>query len=93
MSQQLEKILTEAASKNLTVAATLEWLIDMELEARRNRAVDRRFKCSRLQVQLSIDTFHFQHHKSRLQNKTRILRLLDLSFLATGANLVLIGNP
>jgi DNA replication protein DnaC len=93
MSQQLEKILTEAASKNLTVAATLEWLIDMELEARRNRAVDRRFKYSRLQVQLSIDTFHFQHHKSRLQNKTRILRLLDLSFLATGANLVLIGNP
>src|ERR1035437_2526953 len=58
MSQQLEKILTEATSKNLTVAATLEWLIDMELEARRNRAVDRRFKCSRLQVQLSIDTFH-----------------------------------
>src|ERR1035437_1474899 len=87
MSQQLEKILTEAASKNLTVAATLEWLIDMELEARRNRAVDRRFKYSRLQVQLSIDTFHFQHHKRR------ILRLLDLSFLATGANLVLIGNP
>jgi DNA replication protein DnaC len=93
MSQQLEKILTEAASKNLTVSATLEWLLDMELEARRNRAVDRRFKCSRLPVQLSIDTFHFQHHKSRLQNKPRILRLLDLSFLATGANLVLIGNP
>src|SRR6266852_6921418 len=93
MSHQLEKILTEAASKNLTVAATLEWLIDMELEARRSRAVERRFKCSRLQVQFSIDGFHFQHHKSRLQNKTRILRLLDLSFLANVTNLVLIGNP
>jgi len=93
MSHQLEKTLTEAASKNLTITATLEWLIDMELEARRSRAVERRFKYSRLQAQPSIDGFHFHHHKSRLQNKTRILRLLDLSFMAHGTNLVLIGNP
>jgi len=35
--------------------------------------------------------FHF-HHKSRMQ-ATRLLRLLDLSFLAKGTNIVLIGNP
>jgi DNA replication protein DnaC len=93
MSRQLETTLSEAAARNLTVASTLEWLTDMELESRRNRAVERRFKCSRLQAQPSIDAFHFQHHKSRSQNKTRILRLLDLSFLARGTNLVLIGNP
>ena len=57
------------------------------------RAIDRRFKCSRLQAQPSIDAFHFHHHKSRQQAKPRILRLLDLSFLAKGTNLVLIGNP
>src|SRR5262249_37518882 len=76
-----------------TSACTLEWLTDMELESRRSRAIERRFKCSRLQAQPSIDAFHFNHHKSRSQNKNRILRLLDLGFLAKGANLVLIGNP
>jgi DNA replication protein DnaC len=33
------------------------------------------------------------HHKSRIQAKNRILRLLDLTFLQQGTNLVLIGNP
>lgn len=93
MSRQLETTLSEAAAKNLTIAAALEWLADMELEARGRRAIERRFKCSRLQAQPSIDGFHFHHHKSRLQNKNRILRLLDLSFLAKGTNIVLIGNP
>jgi hypothetical protein len=41
----------------------------------RQRAIDRRFKCSRLQAQPSIDAFHFQHHKTRHQAKPRILRL------------------
>jgi DNA replication protein DnaC len=92
ISRQLEMTLTQAATKNLSVAATLEWLLDMELEARKQRAIDRRFKCSRLQAQPSIDSFHFQHHKTRQQAKPRILRLLDLDFLAKGTNLVLIGN-
>jgi DNA replication protein DnaC len=65
----------------------------MELEARKQRAIERRFKCSRLQAQPSIDAFHFQHHKTRQQAKPRILRLLDLEFLTSGTNLVLIGNP
>lgn len=93
MSRQLETTLTEAAAKNLSAAATLEWLVDVELEARNQRAIERRFKCSRLQAQPSIDAFQFQHHKTRQQAKPRILRLLDLEFLATGTNLVLIGNP
>jgi DNA replication protein DnaC len=93
MSRQVETTLTAAAAKNLSVAATLEWLLDMELEARKQRAIDRRFRCSRLQAQPSVDAFHFQHHKTRQQAKPRILRLLDLDFLAKGTNLVLIGNP
>ncbi len=47
----------------------------------------------KLQAQPSIDAFHFSHHKSRSQNKNRVLRLLDLTFIANGTNLVLIGNP
>ena len=92
MSRQLDQTLSDAAARNLSVAATLEWLADMELEARR-RAIDRRFKQSRLQMQPSIDAFDFQHHKTRLQNKTRILRLLDLHFVEKGTSIVIIGNP
>ena len=93
MSHRLETTLSEAASKNLSAAATLAWLADMELEACHGRAIERRFKCSKLQAQPSIDAFHFSHHKSRSQNKNRVLRLLDLTFIANGTNLVLIGNP
>jgi DNA replication protein DnaC len=93
MSRQWEQTIAEAAARNLSVAATLEWLADMELEARQSRAIERRFRCSRLQSQPSIDAFHFHHHKSRVQAKNRILRMLDLTFLQAGTNLVLIGNP
>src|ERR1041384_1546710 len=93
MSRHLETTLTEAAAKNLSVSATLEWLADLELEARKQRAIERRYKCSRVQAQPSIDAFQFQHHKTRQQAKPRILRLLDLEFLTRGTNLVFIGNP
>src|ERR1017187_7579739 len=59
MSHHLETTLSEAAGKNLSAAATLEWLADMELEARRGRAIERRFKCSKLhRVQLGHLTGH-----------------------------------
>ena len=93
MSQQLEATLTEAATRNLSVAQALEALVDRELEARAQRAVERRFKLSRLHAQPSIDSFHFHHHKSRQQSKTRILRLLDLDFIANGTSVCIIGNP
>lgn len=93
MSRCVETTLTDAATKNLSVSATLEWLADLELEARKQRAIERRYRCSRLQAQPSIDAFEFNHHKTRQQARSRILRLLDLEFLATGTNLVLIGNP
>src|SRR6266567_3200741 len=93
MSRQAEATIAEAAARNLSVSATLELLADVELDARNGRAIERRFKCSRLQAQPSIDAFHFHHHKSRVQAKNRILRLLDLAFLRRDTNIVLIGNP
>lgn len=93
MSRQIETTLAESAARNLSIAATIELLVDKELDARNGRAIERRFKLSRLQAQPSIDAFHFHHHKSRVQAKNRILRLLDLSFLRQGTNVVLIGNP
>lgn len=93
MSRHLDQTIADAATNNLSFAATLERLTDLELEARRRRSIERRVKMSRLQGQHSIDSFNFAHHKSRQQARTRILKLLDLDFLHKGANLVFVGNP
>jgi len=90
MSQKLEQALKEAAAKNLSFAAILETLADIELEARNHRSVERRFHLSRLYTQPSIDTFHFQHHKSRIQSKSRALLVKPAKPLlfSTGADTV-----
>ena len=93
MSQHLDPMLAEATAKNLSLAQTLESLIDREIESRQQRSIERRFKISRLQIRPSIDSFHFTHHRSRVQLKTRILRLLDLEFLRHGTSVCIIGNP
>ncbi|HXJ43892.1 MAG TPA: IS21-like element helper ATPase IstB [Bryobacteraceae bacterium] len=93
MSRHLDQTIADAATNNLSFAATLERLADLELEARRRRSIERRVKMSRLQAQHSIDSFNFAHHKSRQQARLRILKLLDLDFLHKGTNLVFVGNP
>ena len=93
MSHHLDQMLAEATAKNLSLEQTLEALIDREIESRHQRSIERRFKISRLQTKPSIDSFHFNHHRSRVQLKTRILRLLDLDFLRHGTSVCIIGNP
>ena len=91
--RQLESVLADSAARNLSAAETVEALVDLELEGRNRRAVDRRLAQSRLRAQHTIDSFQFGHHKSRMAAKARILRLLDLDFIDRGANVVLVGNP
>jgi len=93
MAQEISRVLSDAAAKSLSPANTLEWLTDLELDGRRCRSVERRFRLSRLQARHGIESFHFQHHKSRLQMKSKILHLLDLDFVQQGTNIILIGNP
>ena len=93
MSHHLDQMLAEATTKNLSLAQALEALLDREIESRQQRSIERRFKLSRLQTKPSIDSFHFNHHKSRVQLKTRILRLLDLDFLRHGTSVCIIGHP
>lgn len=93
MAQNLETMTAQVASRNLNFPAALEGLADLELEARHRRAIERRFKLSRLPARPTLDQFHFAHHKSRQQVKNRILRLLELDFLKQGTCVVIIGNP
>ena len=84
MSRQLDQMITDAASKNMGFTQALETLTDLELDARNGRAIERRFRMSRLHAQHSIDSFQFKHHKTRMDAKNRIVRLLDLEFLSEG---------
>jgi DNA replication protein DnaC len=93
MAQEIERVLKDAAARSLSPAAALEWLADLELEGRRGRSVERRFRLSKLQARYEIDSFNFNHHKSRQQIKSKILHLLDLDFVQQGTNIILIGNP
>jgi DNA replication protein DnaC len=93
MSRQLDQTINDAAARNLSLVQALESLADSELEARNHRSIERRFRMSRLHTRYSIDSFQFKHHKSRLEAKPRILRLLDLEFVAKGTSVILIGNP
>lgn len=93
MVTQLDQTIADAAAKNRSFAETLESLVDYELESRNSRSIERRFRLSRLHSQQSIDSFQFRHHKSRQELKPRILRLLDLEFIAKGTSAIFIGNP
>jgi DNA replication protein DnaC len=93
MSKQLDQVIAETTNKNLGFVPALEALVDLELESRNSRSIERRFRVSRLHAQHSIDSFQFKHHKSRMEAKNRIMRLLDLEFVRKGTSVVLIGNP
>lgn len=93
MARELDRVLADAAARSLSPAASLEWLTDLELEGRQNRSVERRFRLSKLQARHGIESFNFNHHKSRQQIKSKVLRLLDLDFVTQGTNIILIGNP
>ena len=46
MSRELDRVLAESFTKNLSLPATLEWLANLELESRDQRAIQRRFQLS-----------------------------------------------
>jgi DNA replication protein DnaC len=93
MLQQLDTTLEQATQKNLDVVTTLNLLADIELEQRWQNAILLRWRQSALKDKLTIDQFNFDHHKSRNEQKTRILKLLNLDFVAAHSDVILIGNP
>jgi DNA replication protein DnaC len=93
MLQQLDTTLEQATQKNLNGVATLTFLADLELEHRWHNAIHLRWGQSALTEKLTIDQFDFEHHKSRKEQKTRVLALCSLNFIATHSEVILIGNP
>jgi DNA replication protein DnaC len=81
IAQHLETILKEASDKNRDSLFVLHQLADLEAEHRWHNAIKLRFQQSKLNEKLTIDQFDFNHHKSRKDQKTQILNLLNLHFV------------
>jgi len=93
MAQQLDEVLLEAQQKNQSLLSAVQRLVDIELERRRQSAIKLRWNHSKLPDTVTIDQFDFEHHKSRKEQKNRILSLLDLEFVRGRSDVILIGNP
>jgi DNA replication protein DnaC len=93
MAQHLESILEKSNQKNLNLLSTLSLLSDIELDERWQNSINLRWHQSRLTEKITIDQFDFEHHKSRKDQKGRILNLLTLDFVREHMDVILIGNP
>jgi DNA replication protein DnaC len=91
--RQLSAVVEMAAQKNWPAVKTIEHLLDLELEARRQTQMLLRFKQSKLCETPTIDQFDFNFHSSRKNQKGKILQLLIFEFLAEKKDIILIGNP
>lgn len=93
MADQLDSVMEDAATHNLDLMSTLSRLADIERDQRFENAIALRWRQSKLADKLTIDQFDFSHHKSRHEQKTRILNLLNLDCVRTHMDVMLIGNP
>lgn len=93
MADFLDSVASEAQHKNLSLLNSVNRLADLELERRWQASLKRRWEKSKLAEKASIDQFDFRHHKSRNEQKNRILHLLDLEFIRERRDVILIGNP
>ena len=93
MAQNLEATLKDATDKNRDSLFVLHQLADLEAEHRWHNAIKLRFQQSTLNEKLTIDQFDFNHHKSRKDQKTHILNLLNLNFVKELKDAIFIGNP
>jgi DNA replication protein DnaC len=91
-AENLARILQQAEKQNLTPLMVIEALADIELEIRQKNRILQRFKQSRLLEKPTIDQFDFHFHISRKKQKTRILDLMDISFLSQKKDVLFIGN-
>lgn len=93
MAQHLDAVLKEADEKNRDILFVLNHLAELEAEHRWHNAVRLRFQQSKLNEKITIDQFDFDHHKSRRDQKTQILNLLNLEFVKGHKDVIVIGNP
>jgi DNA replication protein DnaC len=93
MLENLDSVMKQTAEKNLDPWTALSMLADLEIEQRWQNSVALRWRQSKLNEKVSIDQFDFDHHKSRKEQKGKILNLINLEFIQKHMDVILIGTP
>jgi len=93
MAQDLSFAIEQEKKNNKGIGWILEYLLDKEIEAKRQRAIINRFRQSHLYEKLTIDQFDFKFHPSRKKNRSKILGLMELEFVDQHKDIMFIGNP
>jgi DNA replication protein DnaC len=91
--QNIVQVIETASEKNWSIQRTMAYLFDLELEYRRLNRIALYFKKSRLTEKLTIDQFDFGYHRSRKDQKSKILDLTSLTFIQQKKDIIFIGNP
>jgi DNA replication protein DnaC len=93
IGEQLEQTTVVAEHRNWTPLQMIDHLFDLELQLRKKNKIERCFKQSKLYEKTTIDQFDFTFHRSRKNQKSRIVNLMDLEFVKHRKDIILIGNP
>ena len=91
--QNIAQVIEMATEKNWSTLKTVAYLFDLELEYRRQNRIALCFKKSKLTEKLTVDQFDFNYHRSRKEQKSKILNLTSLEFVQQKKDVILIGNP
>ena len=89
----IAQVIEMATEKNWSTLKTVAYLFDLELEYRRQNRIALCFKKSKLTEKLTVDQFDFNYHRSRKEQKSKILNLTSLEFVQQKKDVILIGNP
>ena len=91
-ADNIQQILERAEKQNISTLQVVDRLLDLELERKRQCRILLKYKQSKLFEKPTIDQFDFHFHISRMKEKARILRLMDLLFIQQKKDIILIGN-
>ena len=91
--ENIAQVMEMATEKNWSTLKTVAYLFDLELEYRRQNRIALCFKKSKLTEKLTVDQFNFNYHRSRKEQKSKILNLTSLEFMQQKMDVILIGNP
>ena len=91
--QNIAQVIEMATEKNWSTLKTVAYLFDLELEYRRQNRIALCFKKSKLTEKLTVDQFDFNYHRSRKEQKSKILNLTSLEFAQQKKDVIVIGNP
>jgi DNA replication protein DnaC len=93
MADHLADALDKEKANNHGFLWLLDYLIDLEQEARWKRAIENRFRVSKLIDKFLPTDFDFKFHASRANNRSLLLRLMECDFIDEKKDVIFIGQP